>query len=113
MHKELHLWLLFSFEFYAQRFLDVVIRAMKTVSLTASAIDRYDVQIKVNKLNCLVLIINSMLITQHRNKELDIDQQEEQVSTRFGLKNALFLICHEGLILSNHILILVQMLHQI
>ena len=44
MRKELHLWSLFSFKFYAQCFLDAAVGAMNTpkaVSLATSAIDRY------------------------------------------------------------------------
>ena len=49
MHKEVQLWSLFSFKFYAQCFLDAAVGAMNTpnaVSLAASAIDSYGVQIE-------------------------------------------------------------------
>ena len=44
MRKELRLWSLFSFTFYAQCFLDAAVGAMNTlkaVSIATSAIDRY------------------------------------------------------------------------
>ena len=72
-----------AFKFYAQCFLDAAVGAMNTpkaVSLATSAIGRYGVQIEVNRTSHSPLIITSILSTKHRNNELDIDQQEEQVS---------------------------------
>ena len=66
MRKELRLWSLFSFKFYAQCFLDAAVGAMNTpkaVSLATSAIGRYGVQIEVNRPSHLPLIITGILST--------------------------------------------------
>ena len=66
MCKELRLWSLFSFKFYAQCFLDAAVGAMNTpkaVSLATSAVGRYGVQTEVNRTSNSTLIITSILST--------------------------------------------------
>ena len=79
--KELRLWSPVSFTFYAQCVLDAAVGATdtsKAVSLATSAVDKYGVQIKVNKTSHSPLMITSIL---HKtlNDELAIDQLEEQI----------------------------------
>ena len=64
--KELRLWSLFSFTFYAQCFLGAAVGAMnipKAVSLATSAVGRYGVQTEVNRTSNSTLIITSILST--------------------------------------------------
>ena len=64
MRKELRLWSLFSFKFYAQYFLDAAVGAMYTPKqLATTAIGKYGVQIEVNGTSHSPLIITSILST--------------------------------------------------
>ena len=59
MRKELRLWSLFSFTFYAQCFPDAAVGAMNTlkaVSIATSAIDRYLVVVVVVVLFVVVVV---------------------------------------------------------
>ena len=60
MRKELRLWSLFSFTFYAQCFPDAAVGAMNTlkaVSIATSAIDRYLVVVVVVVLFVVVVVV--------------------------------------------------------
>ena len=65
MRKELRLWSLFSFTFYAQCFLDAAVGAMNTlkaVSIATSAIDRYLVLLLLLLLLVVVVLLLFFLL---------------------------------------------------